>query len=100
MPKCFFALIRFWLRIDNVLFRVYETRIYHEFEKKYLLREFHSKESSWHSVSQVTLSFPLSILTINQMLPPDQTKFNDANLISPLLKTKSVFTEKIVVNKI
>ncbi|KAI6024518.1 TIP41-like family-domain-containing protein [Pisolithus marmoratus] len=31
MPTCFFILARFTLRVDNVLFRIHDTRIYHSF---------------------------------------------------------------------
>ncbi|EIN10995.1 type 2A phosphatase activator TIP41 [Punctularia strigosozonata HHB-11173 SS5] len=31
MPSCFFVLARFTLRVDNVLFRMHDTRIYHSF---------------------------------------------------------------------
>ncbi|KIM58769.1 hypothetical protein SCLCIDRAFT_127483 [Scleroderma citrinum Foug A] len=31
MPTCFFILARFALRVDNVLFRIHDTRIYHSF---------------------------------------------------------------------
>ncbi|KAF8639920.1 hypothetical protein AX17_001171 [Amanita inopinata Kibby_2008] len=31
MPKCIFILSRFTLRVDNVLFRTFDTRIYHSF---------------------------------------------------------------------
>ncbi|KAL4243875.1 TIP41 family protein [Abortiporus biennis] len=31
MPTCFFILARFTLRVDHVLFRTYDTRIYHSF---------------------------------------------------------------------
>ncbi|EMD40591.1 hypothetical protein CERSUDRAFT_111181 [Gelatoporia subvermispora B] len=31
MPTCLFILSRFTLRVDNVLFRAYDTRIYHSF---------------------------------------------------------------------
>ncbi|PCH40823.1 type 2A phosphatase activator TIP41 [Wolfiporia cocos MD-104 SS10] len=31
MPTCIFILSRFTLRVDNVLFRTYDTRIYHSF---------------------------------------------------------------------
>ncbi len=27
MPKCWFVLLRFWLRVDRVLVRLYETRL-------------------------------------------------------------------------
>ncbi|KAF9006653.1 type 2A phosphatase activator TIP41 [Cyathus striatus] len=31
MPTCFFILARFTLRVDNVLFRTHDTRVYHSF---------------------------------------------------------------------
>jgi len=40
MNDCFFGLLRHYLRVDEVLIRVYDTRIYHEFDKNYILREF------------------------------------------------------------
>lgn len=27
MPKCWFVLLRFWLRVDGVLVRLWETRV-------------------------------------------------------------------------
>lgn len=45
MPSSFFILLRYFLRIDNVMLRVNDTRIYHELGKNYLLREFTSREA-------------------------------------------------------
>ncbi|XP_070156261.1 TIP41-like protein [Polyergus mexicanus] len=45
MPTSFFILLRYFLRIDNVMLRINDTRIYHEFGKNYLLREFTSREA-------------------------------------------------------
>eukprot|EP01104_Vermistella_antarctica_P014776 TRINITY_DN4706_c0_g1_i2.p1 TRINITY_DN4706_c0_g1~~TRINITY_DN4706_c0_g1_i2.p1 ORF type:complete len:257 (-),score=66.51 TRINITY_DN4706_c0_g1_i2:51-821(-) len=39
MPTCLFVLLRFWMRLDDVLFRVIDTRLYHEFGKDYVVRE-------------------------------------------------------------
>ncbi|XP_070568102.1 TIP41-like protein [Ptychodera flava] len=44
MQTSFFILLRYFLRIDNVLIRINDTRIYHEAEWNYMLREFTSKE--------------------------------------------------------
>lgn len=81
MPSCFFILLRFWLRIDNVLFRVFDTRIFHEFGKSYLIRECQARESTWKDIAM--------------MFPNDPTKFNDANLITPLVTMRDSFIEKI-----
>ena len=45
MPNSFYILQRFFLRVDNVVVRVNDTRIYHETNKKYLIREYTEKES-------------------------------------------------------
>ncbi|KAK3098111.1 hypothetical protein FSP39_016204 [Pinctada imbricata] len=46
MPTSFFILMRFFLRVDNVLVRVNDTRIYHEASKDYILREYTSRDDS------------------------------------------------------
>ncbi len=45
MPSSFYILQRFFLRVDDVVIRVYDTRIYHESSNNYLIREYTEKES-------------------------------------------------------
>ena len=45
MPASFYILQRYFLRVDNVVIRVYDTRIHHELGKTYMLREYTEKES-------------------------------------------------------
>nr|CAG4647981.1 EOG090X07SL [Moina brachiata] len=45
MPSGFFVLLRFYLRVDDVLIRINDTRVYYEVEKSYVLREYTSRES-------------------------------------------------------
>ena len=44
MPSGFFILLRFYLRVDTTLVRVHDTRIYHEVEKDFLIREYSERE--------------------------------------------------------
>ncbi|KAM8834602.1 TIP41-like protein [Synchiropus picturatus] len=46
MPTSFFLLMRFFLRVDGVLIRINDTRLYHEAGKSYMLREFSTRESN------------------------------------------------------
>eukprot|EP00058_Branchiostoma_floridae_P013313 XP_002598801.1 hypothetical protein BRAFLDRAFT_74522 [Branchiostoma floridae] len=46
MPTSFFLLMRFFLRVDNVIIRVHDTRLYHEADKDYFLREYSAKENN------------------------------------------------------
>ncbi|RIB12158.1 TIP41-like protein, partial [Gigaspora rosea] len=50
MPSGFFILQRFFLRVDEVLFQLNETRVYHEFGTEYLLREYSSRENPYSKV--------------------------------------------------
>ena len=38
MPTCFFLLCRLFIRVDDVMFRVLETRVYHQFGTTDVLR--------------------------------------------------------------
>ncbi|XP_029375358.1 TIP41-like protein isoform X2 [Echeneis naucrates] len=44
MPTSFFLLLRFFLRVDGVLIRINDTRLYYEAGKNYMLREFSTRE--------------------------------------------------------
>ncbi|XP_054586464.1 TIP41-like protein isoform X2 [Nothobranchius furzeri] len=45
MPTSFFLLLRFFLRVDGVLIRINDTRLYYENGRDYMLREFSTRES-------------------------------------------------------
>ena len=45
MPSSFYILQRFFLRVDGVVIRVYDTRIHHEAANQYMIREYTEKES-------------------------------------------------------
>jgi type 2A phosphatase activator TIP41 len=45
MPTGFYILQRYFLRVDDVVIRLYETRIYHDVQTDFLLREYSEKES-------------------------------------------------------
>lgn len=81
MESGFFVLMRFWLRVDGVIFRLHETRVYHQFGTNFILREYQRKESTYKSISQ--------------MLPPDPAKYNDPNFMSSLLNVKELVTEEL-----
>lgn len=56
MPTCFFILSRFTLRVDNVLFRTYDTRIYHSFASSppLIIRETSGWEAPYDRVKRVS----------------------------------------------
>lgn len=52
MPKCWFVLMRFWLRVDGVMVRSRETRLFCDFAKKpsVVVREVAWKEGTFEAL--------------------------------------------------
>ncbi|XP_011345432.2 TIP41-like protein [Ooceraea biroi] len=75
MPSSFFILLRYFLRIDNVMLRINDTRIYHEFGKNYLLREFTSREAKVQDI-RVSPALFLEPSAIAPHLPLTKSKYH------------------------
>jgi len=81
MPSCIFILSRFILRVDHVLFRAYDTRIYHSFSSSPLLivRETNGWEAPYDRVKWLLpkrddltpLTDPMWIAKVLAALPKD-----------------------------
>jgi hypothetical protein len=56
MPHSFFILYRLFLRVDNVLFRMYDVRIYHAFGSGEVVREIVGTEADYETIKGVRLS--------------------------------------------
>jgi type 2A phosphatase activator TIP41 len=48
MANAFFILFRYYLRVDGVKVRLFDTRMFHEFGTNYILREFKHLESDFN----------------------------------------------------
>ncbi|CAK7263812.1 Tap42 interacting protein [Sporothrix epigloea] len=53
MPQRLLLLSRFYLRLDNVLVRVRDTRVYVDFETNEVLREYTAREDSFENVRRI-----------------------------------------------
>ncbi|KAI9281826.1 TIP41-like family-domain-containing protein [Sporodiniella umbellata] len=84
MPTCFLVLQRFFMRLDNVLFRINDTRIYHQFGSPYFVREYTSKEIHYNQI-------------IEKLGKGDISLLNDQNWVSSVMpdETKTIIREKI-----
>lgn len=80
MPNSFFVLLRFFLRVDNVMVRINDTRLFYDFNTNYVLREFTNKECGVKE-----LNLPL-------------TMFGDPNMLSPHMPLRTWNYEKILLN--
>lgn len=47
MEDCFYVLLRFYLRVDGVRVRIFDTRVFHEFGTDNIHREFQYRESTY-----------------------------------------------------
>lgn len=53
MPARLLLLCRFFMRLDNVLLRIRDTRVYVDFESGEVIREYVAKEETYEAVRQV-----------------------------------------------
>jgi type 2A phosphatase activator TIP41 len=51
MPSGFFVLLRFYLRVDQTLIRIHDTRFYFQTGKDYILQEYSEREDSMSNLS-------------------------------------------------
>ncbi|ORX34026.1 TIP41-like family-domain-containing protein [Kockovaella imperatae] len=50
MPHCLFILARLFVRVDNVLFRIHDVRVYHAFGSNEVIREVSGLEADYKEV--------------------------------------------------
>lgn len=85
MNDCFFGLLRHYLRVDDVTIRIYDTRIYHEFDKEFILREFTVREDSYEGIRAQGFKFG----------PQWMTDHGQSFSVSEFVKVREVFKERI-----
>jgi len=85
MPTGFYCLARFFLRVDDVLIRGRETRIYHAFNTKYILREHSLRESTYLEIDRAGKT------------PKDPSSFASPDIMVPLLELRSAETDKMAL---
>ena len=56
MPSRLLLLARLFMRLDNVLFRLRDTRVYVDFETEEVIREYVAKEEEYEKVRQVSVN--------------------------------------------
>ncbi len=50
MKDCFFGLLRSYVRVDKVVVRVLDTKIFHDYKTDEILRSFEYKEASYEEL--------------------------------------------------
>ena len=57
MPERLLLLCRFFMRLDNVMFRIRDTRVYVDLGTGEVIREYVAKEEDYESVRQVDICY-------------------------------------------
>jgi type 2A phosphatase activator TIP41 len=74
MPEMFFVLCRFYLRVDHVMVRVCDTRLFGETNSNFLLREWTLREAKYSDLSPTDLDNVRDSNIIWQSLPIIESK--------------------------
>lgn len=88
MQKRMLLLCRLFMRLDNVLVRIRDTRVYVDFETDEVIKEYTAKEASFDEVKRG--------LMMTGRLPDDITvSLRDPNTLDPMLKVVEQRTETV-----
>jgi type 2A phosphatase activator TIP41 len=58
MPQRMLLLSRFFMRLDDVIFRIRDTRLFVEFDTGEVIREYVAREEAFDTVKKVSVSLP------------------------------------------
>lgn len=83
MPERLLLLCRFFLRLDGVIVRIRDTRIYVEHASNKIIRQYTAKEEKYDVVQEKLRNMRENVPEI----------FRDANKIAPLLRTVDEITD-------
>lgn len=87
MNDCFFGLLRFYLRVDNVMVRIIDTRFYHSFGDNYIFRDFQVKEETFENLNKKQFKFS-SEWSLSQ---------GQSDVVSGSMKTVFSAKDKIII---
>lgn len=54
MPSGFFILLRHFLRVDNVLLKIHDTRFHFEIENNFIFKEFTKRSATYEELKNVS----------------------------------------------
>jgi type 2A phosphatase activator TIP41 len=88
MNDCFFGLLRSYVRVDHVIVRIIDTRIFHSYGENYILRDFIVKEASYDELKIKGFKFSSEwSLSLYQ-----------SDVVSQYLDNKFEVRDKIIIN--
>ncbi|KAJ3163694.1 hypothetical protein HDU86_000288 [Geranomyces michiganensis] len=87
MPTCFLVLLRFFLRVDGVMFRVNDTRLYHEFGTDRVIREYCSRDEDYNRIrGKIPKASPWGVRTAGKHgSAEDLSSLTDPNWVAAIM---------------
>jgi type 2A phosphatase activator TIP41 len=82
MPTAFLVLSRFFLRVDGVIVKILDTRVYHQFGTSILIREFKERVLGFEAL--------VKLLPISLNGKPDMTLLTNMDYVSKLMDDSCV----------
>ncbi|KAK2750692.1 hypothetical protein FQN57_002765 [Myotisia sp. PD_48] len=87
MPSCMLLLSRFFMRLDNVIFRLRDTRVYVDFDTGEVIREYTSKEGEYNTIRKLVGGSPNDVPAV----------MRDPNYLSNILPVVEGSSERVVL---
>lgn len=87
MKDCFYGLLRSYLRIDNVMVRIIDTRIFHSFGDKDIIRNFFVKEATYDQLKSIGFD-----CSSNWSMSHNQSDVVNQKIETPLLTITDLIT--------
>jgi len=88
MPERLLLLCRFFMRLDNVIFRIRDTRVFVEFATGEVIREYVAKEDDYEKIRLKLATGREDVLAL----------MRDPNRLSGVLSTKDHKVDRVVVS--
>ncbi|XP_036222129.2 TIP41-like protein isoform X1 [Bactrocera oleae] len=95
MPSGFFILLRHFLRVDNVLLKIHDTRFHYEIENNYIFKEYTKREATYSELKNVSAQINIFKICTNtnyivlQVPPPFFTVPNEIENYLPIKEKKA-----------
>jgi len=83
MEKFFLCLLRFFLRVDGVVFRIFDVRFYHEFGWDYIIKERQAREDKYQNIERYFIG--------------DKTQLQNIDTVYSMLKVVHTSVDKIQI---
>jgi type 2A phosphatase activator TIP41 len=105
MPDRLLLLSRFFMRLDNVVVRLRDTRVYVDFDKLEVIREYQAREMGYEGVRQVSsdrvrlsreaeLTRPQSLASVREDVP---AALRDPNRLAQVLPLVENTVERVIL---